>query len=165
MVSLGNDSVFVVSSLAISRDCQRVKRIVARCALQWLPLRILRSLSTCPFHLAFPITLLHNADHYRDLWDVTFAKLPGNDQQALRSGLGIPVTVEDVRASIAEARAKADKKWTIKGQRGDINLRVHFDKVVHWVQEFVAIGDTIVTYDPGHAALPWAAVRFLLQVC
>lgn len=69
-----------------------------------------------------------------------------------------------MRASIAEARVKADKKWTIKGQRGDINLRVHFDKLVHWVQEFVAIGDTLVTYDPGHAAIPWAAMRFLLQV-
>ena len=121
-------------------------------------------MSTCPFHLALLITLRHNADHYRDLWDVTFAKLPTNDQQALRSGLGIPVTIGDVKASIAEARGKADKKWTIKGQRGDINLRVHFDKVIHWVQEFVSIGDTIVTYEPGHAALPWAAMRFLLQV-
>ena len=104
------------------------------------------------------------ADHYKDLWDVTFAKLPSKDQQKLRPELGFPVTIEDMRASIAEARAKADKKWTIKGQRGDINLRLHFDKVIHWVQEFVAIGDTIVTYDPGHAALPWAAMRFLLQV-
>lgn len=28
----------------------------------------------------------------------------------------------------------------------------------------LGIGDTIVQYDPGHAALPWAAVRFVLQV-
>ena len=107
---------------------------------------------------------VYNADHSRDLWDITFAKLPSKDQQTLRSGLGFPVTIEDVRASIAEARVKADKKWTIKGERGDINLRVHFDKLVHWVQEFVAIGDTLVTYDPGHAAVPWAAMRFLLKV-
>ncbi len=137
---------------------------MAQFDLQWLQLQILRSLSSCAFHLAHSNTLLYNSDHYRDLWDVTFAKLPSKDQQTLRAGLGIPITIEDVRASIAEARGKADKKWTIKGQRGDINLRVHFDKVVHWVQEFVAIGDTIVTYDPGHAALPWAAMRFLLQV-
>lgn len=123
-----------------------------------------RSLSTCPFHLALTTTILYKADHYRNLWDVAFAKLPSNDQQTLRLGLGIPVTIENVRTSIAEARGKADRKWTIKGQRGDINMRVHFDKVIYWVQEFVAIGDTIVTYDPGHAALPWAAMRFLLQV-
>ena len=109
-------------------------------------------------------TSVYNADHNRDLWDFSFAKLPSKDQQTLRSGLGFPVTIEDVRASIAEAQVKADKKWTIKGQHGDINLRVHVDKIVHWVQDFIAIGDTIVTYDPGHAALPWAAMRFLLQV-
>ena len=109
-------------------------------------------------------TLNYNADNYRELWDVTFAKLPSKDQQTLKSGLGCPVRIEDVRASIAEARAKAHKKWTVKGPRGDINLRVHFDKIVHWVHELVAIGDTLVTYDPGHAALPWAAMRFLLQV-
>ena len=115
--------------------------------------------SSCLFN-----TSVYNADHSRDLWGGTFAKLPSKDQQSLRSGLGFPVTIEDVRASIAEARIKADKKWTIKRQRGDINLRVHFDKVVHWVHEFVAIGDILVTYDPGHAALPWAAMRFLLLV-
>lgn len=113
-----------------------------------------------PFQLPYP----NNADHKRNLWDVTFAKLPSNEQQTLRSGLGFPVTIEDVRASIAEARTRADKKWTIKGQRGDINLRMHFEKIVYWVQEFIAVGDTLVTYDPGHAALPWAAMRFLLQV-
>ena len=137
---------------------------MAQHVLQWLRLPILRFSSTCPCHFACPNTPLYNADHYRDLWDVTFAKLPSKDQQTLKFGLGFPVRIEDVRASIAEARAKANKKWTIKGPRGDINLRVHFDKIVHWVHEFVATGDTLVTYDPGHAALPWAAMRFLLQV-
>ena len=137
---------------------------MAQLALLWLRLQFPRPLSICASYLALLTTLLHNADHYRDLWDVAFAKLPSKEQQTLRSGLGFPVTIEDVRASIAEARGKAAKKWTIKGPRGDINLRVHFDKIVHWVQEFLAIGDTIVTYDPGHAALPWAAMRFLLQV-
>lgn len=26
-----------------------------------------------------------------------------------------------------------------------------------------AVGDALMQYDPGHAALPWAAIRFLLQ--
>lgn len=26
------------------------------------------------------------------------------------------------------------------------------------------VGDVAVSYDPGHAALPWALVRFLLKV-
>ena len=37
-------------------------------------------------------------------------------------------------------------------------------KVVMWVDRFVTIGDTVVQYDPGHAALPWATFKFLLQV-
>ena len=33
-----------------------------------------------------------------------------------------------------------------------------------WVEKFKEVGDTIIQYDPGHAALPWAGVRFVLQV-
>lgn len=38
------------------------------------------------------------------------------------------------------------------------------DKLFAWVSKFKAIGDIVVQYDPGHAALPWAGFRFLLQV-
>lgn len=37
-------------------------------------------------------------------------------------------------------------------------------KIVAWIHRFKETGDTLVQYDPGHAALPWAAVRFLLQM-
>ena len=26
------------------------------------------------------------------------------------------------------------------------------------------VGDTMVAYDPGHIAIPWAAIRFFLQI-
>ena len=39
-----------------------------------------------------------------------------------------------------------------------------FSKVVKWIDLFKQIGDCVVQYDPGRAALPWAGVRFLLQV-
>lgn len=32
------------------------------------------------------------------------------------------------------------------------------------MEKFKGVGDVAVQYDPGHAALPWAAIRFLLQV-
>lgn len=38
-------------------------------------------------------------------------------------------------------------------------------KVSIWLQKFVEVGDVAVNYDPGHAALPWAGIRFLLKVC
>ena len=43
-------------------------------------------------------------------------------------------------------------------------LRDAFEKMAHWIARFVQVGDTVVQYDPGHAALPWAAVRFILTV-
>jgi len=39
------------------------------------------------------------------------------------------------------------------------------DNVTTWVDRFKSIGDIIVQYDPIHLALPWGAVRMLLQVC
>ena len=39
------------------------------------------------------------------------------------------------------------------------------DKLISWISKFVAVGDTLMQYDPGHAAIPWAIVRFILQVC
>ncbi|PVH80192.1 hypothetical protein DL98DRAFT_208852 [Cadophora sp. DSE1049] len=35
--------------------------------------------------------------------------------------------------------------------------------MVTWIEKIKGIGDTIVQYDPGHAALPWAAARLFLQ--
>ena len=35
---------------------------------------------------------------------------------------------------------------------------------MRWVRKFVEVGDVVAQYDPGHAALPWALVRFVLQV-
>jgi len=39
-----------------------------------------------------------------------------------------------------------------------------FSKIVKWIDIFKQVGDAAVQYDPVHAALPWAGVRFLLQV-
>ena len=48
---------------------------------------------------------------------------------------------------------------------GEINVREQFDELVFWIQKFIAIGDAIETSDPGHAALPWVALHFILHVC
>ena len=44
-------------------------------------------------------------------------------------------------------------------------LRDVADKVLVWIDKFKQIGDIVIQYDPVHAALPWAGVRFLLDVC
>ena len=58
-------------------------------------------------------------------------------------------------------------KWSagisLRGKK-PISLDDMFSRIVIWVQKFIQIGDVAIQYDPGHATLPWAAVRFLLQV-
>jgi hypothetical protein len=57
------------------------------------------------------------------------------------------------------------KGWKFKGRNGKvIVVRDVLEKTVVWVQKFKEVGDIAVSYDPIHAALPWAAVRFLLSV-
>ena len=43
-------------------------------------------------------------------------------------------------------------------------IRDVFDKIVRWIDVFKQVGDIAVQYDPAHAALPWAAIRLVLQV-
>jgi hypothetical protein len=40
-----------------------------------------------------------------------------------------------------------------------------FGKIVKCIDLFKQVGDAALQYDPVHTALPWAGVRFLLQVC
>ncbi|KAF8418102.1 hypothetical protein EV426DRAFT_539987, partial [Tirmania nivea] len=60
---------------------------------------------------------------------------------------------------------KKGKEWKIKFLGDDIVLRHVGLKILHWVNRFKEIGDIIVQFDPGHAALPWAGFRFLLKIC
>lgn len=42
-------------------------------------------------------------------------------------------------------------------------MRDVLENIAGWVNKFKEAGDMVVQYDPVHASLPWAAVRFLLQ--
>lgn len=46
-----------------------------------------------------------------------------------------------------------------------VHLYDVFEKIVEWVKKFKEVGDAAAQSDPGHDALPWAAIRFFLQVC
>ena len=56
-------------------------------------------------------------------------------------------------------------QWVISRKDGKaFILRDLLGKIVNCVNKFREVGDAVVQYDPTHAALPWAAVRFVLQV-
>lgn len=56
------------------------------------------------------------------------------------------------------------KRWKFKLSNGEvIIIRDVVEKITKWVKMFVAVGDVATSYHPETAALPWAAVRFILQ--
>ncbi|MCJ1313661.1 hypothetical protein MMC25_007340 [Agyrium rufum] len=57
------------------------------------------------------------------------------------------------------------KKWSYKKHNDKVAyFHDNYAKIVAGLQRFKEIGDVVVQYDPAHAALPWAAVRFFLQI-
>ena len=75
--------------------------------------------------------------------------------------------VERLQAQVDRAIDESiHKRWRIalwkSGKK--IILRDVLRKVSKWLGVFKQVGDVAVQFDPVHAALPWAAVGFLLQV-
>jgi hypothetical protein len=57
-----------------------------------------------------------------------------------------------------------EKRWKFSWKGEVIVLHDTAEKILAWLEKFRQIGDIIIQYDPVHAALPWAGVRFLLDV-
>jgi hypothetical protein len=77
------------------------------------------------------------------------------------------IILSDVLELTTQSRQECIKKrWRYTRKSGETVIFVDlFGKIVKWIDLFKQVGDTVVQYDPVHTALPWAGVRFLLQVC
>lgn len=104
----------------------------------------------------------------QNLWQEAVEKLPEKDKKSLelpKSGASATNIVEDALAGVKNSRDKVKENMIrIKTKRGEVPLRYYVDKMTKVLVQFREIGDTLVQYDPGHAALPWAGVRLLLNV-
>ena len=106
----------------------------------------------------------------KDLWASALEKLPESHRQQLAfyDGQDRLEVLSDLHMLTESAKERCIKKrWRFSrpGRKGEtVVLRDIFNKMVIWINMFKQIGDTVVQYDPGHAALPWAGVRFILQV-
>lgn len=100
------------------------------------------------------------------MWEQAFNKLSERD----RKTLSYPgTTQQDTLERILEATRKSRDICREKGAKFTLGRKVIIvrdvaDKILVWVDKFKQIGDIATQYDVGHAVLPWAAVRFLLQV-
>ncbi|KAI5810371.1 hypothetical protein BZA77DRAFT_172525 [Pyronema omphalodes] len=95
----------------------------------------------------------------RSLWSKACDSNDLNEQRETLKGLGFQASalecVSEARGyveDILNKRKRKTKTWKI-------------DKLLNWIDKFKEIGDIVVQYDPAHAALPWAAFRFLLKIC
>ena len=103
------------------------------------------------------------------LWAVALNHPTVEDRQAISlDGQGGLDILKDLQILVNDAKAKSiEKRWRCRrpGRGGEtVILRDLFGKIANWLNRFKEIGDIVVQYDPSHAALPWAGVRFLLQV-
>lgn len=105
----------------------------------------------------------------KDLWASALENLPKSDRQqlAFHNGQDRLEILSDLQVLTESAKEQCIKKrWRFRKRHDGetIVLRDIFNKMVVWIDMFKQVGDTVMQYDPGHAALPWAGVRFILQV-
>ena len=105
----------------------------------------------------------------RDLWEAALNELSEEDRKLVAfEGQHRLDVLSDLGQLVSTARdTSINKRWRFHrpGSGQTVILRDLFSKIVVWIDRFKQIGDIVVQYDPVHAALPWAGVRFLLQVC
>ncbi len=102
---------------------------------------------------------------YRNLWDFAASHLSDKDKACI--DFTSTAKLDELLAAVHNKKHECQQKqWTVERgpERTAIVLRDVFTKIATWVEKFVECGDCAAQYDPGHAALPWAAVRFLLKV-
>lgn len=103
-----------------------------------------------------------------DLWEAALYTLSDEDRKlVVFDGQHRLDVLSELGYLVASAKEKSIKKrWRFHRPGGGqtVILRDLFSKIVVWIDRFKEIGDIVVQYDPVHAALPWAGVRFLLQV-
>lgn len=103
----------------------------------------------------------------RDLWAIALGKLTDEEKAAVPTNSSDfkLQTLEDLRIVVARKRDECeDKSWKFEYKGRQIILRDVAEKIIYGINKFKEIGDVAVNFDPVHAALPWAGVRFLLQV-
>ena len=107
----------------------------------------------------------------RDLWGEALKKLKHEDQRAMEELQATTASQESACEKMDallkltdDVKAKCvRKKFRFRGK--EYIARDVVGKIAFWIDKFKGVGDVAINFDPAHAALPWAGVRFLLLVC
>ncbi|RDW58456.1 hypothetical protein BP5796_12386 [Coleophoma crateriformis] len=112
-----------------------------------------------------------SAQTAESLWDRAIQKLNAADKETVSKlelmqteQLPIEIRMDKIIGLVKEKQEDCEKKsYKFRVCGRDLILRDVAGKVIVWLNKFKEVGDIAVNFDPIHAALPWAAVRFLLQ--
>ncbi|KAI1739257.1 ankyrin repeat and SOCS box protein 7 [Xylaria scruposa] len=102
------------------------------------------------------------------LWDIAFESLSETDQITLGFAEGAPTPMPSkLVQTVDEAKQECEQKqWVLFTNKLGETIKIQdlLEKIIGWMNKFKEVGDNAVQYDPIHAALPWALVRFFLQM-
>ena len=100
------------------------------------------------------------------LWVRALDSLSEKDKNTLGTNeTGSNLDIEELIEAVREKREVClENQWGFEFHGQSINLRYQADKIISWLAKFKEVGDIAIQQDPSHAALPWAGIRFLLQV-
>ena len=102
-----------------------------------------------------------------DLWQEAAETLSDGDLKHINIDTNDRITVlADVLKIVTGKQEACDRKrWKYKKNNGEeVIIRDILAKITRHISHFRDMGDKLVQYDPQHAALPWAAIRLILQV-
>jgi hypothetical protein len=93
-----------------------------------------------------------------DRTTVSIRLLPAKD-------ISIDAVFDEVHthATVLQQRCKI-KRWSWNYRGRQVYLFEQVDKVVQLLDRFKAVGDIVANVDPIHVGLPWAGIRFILEV-
>lgn len=108
----------------------------------------------------------------QELWDTALENLKASEEEPqivkiiedfINKASGTPTDPADAQDVVT--RIKKEMEQEIDSRRHDGRTTRFIKSVVSSLNKFVSVGDVAVSFDPAHAALPWAAVRAVLVVC
>ncbi|KAF2998841.1 hypothetical protein E8E13_002917 [Curvularia kusanoi] len=102
-----------------------------------------------------------------DLWADAVYQLPDEVKQYINFNQPDKLKIlDELRKAAETSREESIKsRWKFTRKSGEtVIVRDLFEKIIRWIDTFKQIGDVAVQYDPVHASLPWAGIRFLLQI-
>ncbi|EUC43671.1 hypothetical protein COCMIDRAFT_38402 [Bipolaris oryzae ATCC 44560] len=104
---------------------------------------------------------------FTNLWTEAIAQLPAEHKHGINFAQHEKIDIlKDLREKAETSRNQfMVSRWKYTRKSGEtVIIRDVLEKFLRWLDVFKEIGDVAVQYDPTHAALPWAGIRFILQV-